>query len=217
MNTPEQECPPKKLNILKATITLIAEKGYDGTTTARIAKRAGVGEGTIYRYFRNKSEIIDHAAEYVSTVTFRPIRENYDPNSEVHSQYIRFCCDFLSTGATNLVHYRFIEQYINSPAGIEYRLNILDELKINPGIKPHLYPLNRILNQAIEQNLLKDLPFEVLVGLTMGTLSFMLKHSGQGFFKLNKPLIAEIADSCWNAISGSERQKSNIEQRIKPE
>lgn len=217
MNSPEKEWPKKKLNIIKATISLIAEKGYDGTTTARIARKANVGEGTIYRYFRNKSEIIDNAAEYVSTVTFRPIRENYDPNSEVYSQYIRFCRDFLSTGANNLIHYRFIEQYINSPVGIEYRLRMLEELKTNPDSKPHLYPLNRIIARATEKNLLRDLPFEVLVGLTMGTLSFMLKHSGQGFFELNKPLIAEIANSCWNAISRERRQNSNTEQRIRPE
>ena len=43
--------------ILEAALHLISERGYNGATTAEIARRAGVAEGTIYRYFRDKKEL----------------------------------------------------------------------------------------------------------------------------------------------------------------
>lgn len=44
--------------ILDAAIKIFAEKSYNGTTTSEIAKEAGVAEGTIFRYFRTKKDIL---------------------------------------------------------------------------------------------------------------------------------------------------------------
>lgn len=37
---------------------LIAEKGYANTSTSEIAKRAGVAEGTIFRHYRTKKDLL---------------------------------------------------------------------------------------------------------------------------------------------------------------
>lgn len=51
--------------ILDAALHLISERGYNGATTAEIARRAGVAEGTIYRYFRDKKELFVACVEPV--------------------------------------------------------------------------------------------------------------------------------------------------------
>jgi TetR/AcrR family transcriptional regulator, fatty acid metabolism regulator protein len=48
----------KKERIMDAAVVEIAHRGYHQTTVARIAKRAGVADGTIYLYFKNKEEIL---------------------------------------------------------------------------------------------------------------------------------------------------------------
>ncbi len=48
----------KKERILDAAVVEIAQRGFHQTTVARIAKRAGVADGTIYLYFKNKEEIL---------------------------------------------------------------------------------------------------------------------------------------------------------------
>ncbi len=48
----------KKERILDSAVVEIAQRGYHQTTVARIAKRAGVADGTIYLYFKNKEEIL---------------------------------------------------------------------------------------------------------------------------------------------------------------
>ncbi len=44
--------------ILDAARTLFTEKGYAGTTTAAIAERADIAEGTVFNYFASKAEIL---------------------------------------------------------------------------------------------------------------------------------------------------------------
>lgn len=44
--------------ILTAAGELFTEHGYAGTTTAEIARRAGIAEGTVFNYFQSKAEIL---------------------------------------------------------------------------------------------------------------------------------------------------------------
>ncbi|GGD60837.1 TetR/AcrR family transcriptional regulator [Paenibacillus nasutitermitis] len=47
--------------ILLATINLMAEKGYDSTTTKEIALSAGVNEVTLFRHFGTKEKLLEAA------------------------------------------------------------------------------------------------------------------------------------------------------------
>jgi len=48
----------KERKILEAAIDVFSEKGFSGATTNEIAKRAGVAEGTIFRYFKTKKDLL---------------------------------------------------------------------------------------------------------------------------------------------------------------
>ncbi len=45
-------------SVIEAAVECFEAQGYDDTTTAMIAAKAGVGVGTIYQYFRDKREIL---------------------------------------------------------------------------------------------------------------------------------------------------------------
>ena len=59
----------RKLAILREATRLFAEKGYDATPIAEIARAAGVSEGAIFRHFQNKEDLLFHL--------FRDIREDF--------------------------------------------------------------------------------------------------------------------------------------------
>ena len=48
----------KEKDIVAAAVALIGERGIDGATTAEIAKRAGVTERTLFRYFPTKKDLV---------------------------------------------------------------------------------------------------------------------------------------------------------------
>lgn len=55
---PENDMTERQLNILIAAIELFSEKGYEATSTSEIAKNAKVAEGTIFRYYKTKRELL---------------------------------------------------------------------------------------------------------------------------------------------------------------
>lgn len=49
----------RRASILEAAIELFAHGGFDGTSIAQIAKKAGVSKGLIYNYFDDKEALLD--------------------------------------------------------------------------------------------------------------------------------------------------------------
>jgi len=56
--SPHEQLTEKQWNILKAALTIFLEKGYSAATTSEIARAAGVAEGTIFRHFKTKKDIL---------------------------------------------------------------------------------------------------------------------------------------------------------------
>ncbi|MCF6095207.1 TetR/AcrR family transcriptional regulator [Microaerobacter geothermalis] len=54
----EGDMTEKQRKILEASIKLFSEKGFHASSTSEIAKEAGVAEGTIFRHFKTKKDIL---------------------------------------------------------------------------------------------------------------------------------------------------------------
>lgn len=48
----------RRQDIVEASLRIFAKKGYNGSTTAEIARTAGVAEGTIFRHFATKKDLL---------------------------------------------------------------------------------------------------------------------------------------------------------------
>jgi len=48
----------RRLQIIDAALTVLAERGYEGATTAAICRAAGIGSGTFFHYFATKTELV---------------------------------------------------------------------------------------------------------------------------------------------------------------
>ena len=69
----EQRISSRRSQILEAAAIVFARKGFHDTTTREVAAEAGVAEGTIYNYFRNKRELLVAMATHLGTQTFWPL------------------------------------------------------------------------------------------------------------------------------------------------
>lgn len=54
----DEKLTEKQKGILVAATELFAEKGYAATSTSEIAKKAGVAEGTIFRHYKSKKDLL---------------------------------------------------------------------------------------------------------------------------------------------------------------
>ena len=64
--------------ILEAAVKVFARQGFHQSTVAQIAKEAGVADGTIYLYFKNKDDILVQFFSFRAKQVFESFRKEVD-------------------------------------------------------------------------------------------------------------------------------------------
>lgn len=67
--------PDSRGRLQEAAFALFSERGYDQTTAAQIAKRAGVTERTFFRHFADKREVLFGGSQHLREEIVRGVRE----------------------------------------------------------------------------------------------------------------------------------------------
>lgn len=65
----------KKRAILEATLAVLRERGLSGLKMEEVARRAEVGKGTIYLYFRDKRDLLKALVEERTWAFYREVEE----------------------------------------------------------------------------------------------------------------------------------------------
>jgi TetR/AcrR family fatty acid metabolism transcriptional regulator len=74
-NSKARPSPPGRIKIVASLKTLLAEKDFGAITTAEIAKTAGVTEALIYKYFKDKRDLLhqilsEYLEQYRAQITY---------------------------------------------------------------------------------------------------------------------------------------------------
>lgn len=125
--------PEGQRKILYAAIDEFAEHGYAATSTFAIAKRAGVSEALIFKYFKNKAMLLKQALFPVLAATLMPIAIRGMKNvakvrHETFAAFVReFLKDRLDFARRHKKHLRILLQEL--PLNDELRAKAVAVLK----------------------------------------------------------------------------------------
>ncbi|GAB6458727.1 MULTISPECIES: TetR/AcrR family transcriptional regulator [Bacillus cereus group] len=155
---------PKYNQIIDAAVIVIAEKGYHQAQVSKIAKQAGVADGTIYLYFKNKEDILislfqEKMGEFVETIR----QKTAGIESAVSKLFM-------------LVETHFLLLSQNDPLAIVTQLELRQSnqelrLKINEVLKGYLQVMDEILETGIKQGEFQaDLNVRVARQMIFGTV-----------------------------------------------
>lgn len=80
-----------KEKIITAAIRLFSQKGYSGASTSEIAKEAECAEGTIFRYFPKKIDLLKHVAsefikEFAGRIATKTLYEIIDKSGPMSAE-----------------------------------------------------------------------------------------------------------------------------------
>jgi AcrR family transcriptional regulator len=64
----------RRAHILRAAIAVMSAQGYPRTTIKQIAREAGIADGTIYNYFRNKEAILIAIIQQITEAEMRDLQ-----------------------------------------------------------------------------------------------------------------------------------------------
>lgn len=184
----------KRDEIIRAALELIAEHGFHGAPMAMIAERAGVGAGTIYRYFENKDVMITELFRELEERSYPIIKEGYAPDKPLRERFLHLNTALINYFIENPLDFRFIEQFFNSPYGVAHRRDKL------LGTKEGCDVFKELFEDGISQQTMKDLPIVILFDLAFGPILAVARDHILGFIVLDDALIARTVEACWDAI-----------------
>ena len=99
----------KKLALLEAATEVVALQGLMAPT-AQIAKRAGVAEGTLFRYFASKEVLLNDLMVHLASDLSQALEEDYDPAASLKARTLVLWNNFISWGINNPNRHRAMIQ-----------------------------------------------------------------------------------------------------------
>ncbi len=98
-----KDLPAKQKLVLKAALDLFASKGFEATTTGDIAQKADVSQGTVYKRFKTKQQLLSAVLQPMITVAIpNAVIEFKHQLSENTYSSLK---DFLNTNLNNRLHF----------------------------------------------------------------------------------------------------------------
>ncbi len=91
----------KYQRILDAAVEVIAERGYFNSPVSAIAARAGVADGTIYLYFKNKDDVLRTAIDRTFGQFHEQVEERFKTVTDVRGQLEEIARMHLESAAVN--------------------------------------------------------------------------------------------------------------------
>lgn len=155
---------PKYRQIIDAAIIVIAENGYHQSQVSKIAKQAGVADGTIYLYFKNKEDILisvfDEKMEMFAD-RLNDIIEEPVSSSEKLFKMIENHFTVLSS-----------DRHLATVTQLELRQsNLALRMRINAVLKNYLVLLDSILKEGIANGEFdKDMDIRLARQMVFGTI-----------------------------------------------
>lgn len=187
-----EKCDKREL-IVHAALELVAEQGFHGAPMAMIAEKAGVGAGTIYRYFENKDALIKEIYHIVEDRIVRAIMEGYPDSGTVRERFMHFGKVLVKHLIAAPLELRFVEQFHNSPYGVDHRREKIFG-KRDKDIICELF------DEAIQQQIFKNLPLPILFSLFFGPLIDVCRDQVLGFINLDDAVLEQTISACWDAV-----------------
>ena len=184
----------KRDDILQAALELIAERGFHECPMSLIAEKAKVGSGTIYIYFKNKDELIKEVHLMLERKILSVVHEYYPEGRDVRERLLHIGRTVILYMINNPVHFRFVEQYFNSPYG-----ESLQRERIF-GKNAEFDIFRKVIEEGIRENVLKDLPVFMHFALGFGPTLVMVRDHIFGLVNFDEEQINQALEAYWDGV-----------------
>ncbi|PLT30218.1 TetR/AcrR family transcriptional regulator [Peribacillus deserti] len=190
---------PKFKQIIDAAVVVIAENGYHQAQVSKIAKQAGVADGTIYLYFKNKEDILislfqEKMGTFVETI-------------ETELKQVKTASDKLLV----LIQQHFAQLSEDTHLAIVTQLELRQSnkelrIKINDVLKGYLDLMEKIIQEGItegefSEELDKKLARQMIFGTIDETVTtWVMNEQKYNLNQLAKPIHHMMARACGSQI-----------------
>lgn len=182
----------KRLLILCAAEELIANEGFQGLSMHKLAKKAGVAAGTIYRYFEDKDHLICEVRLHVTTRVADAIQAGVSDDMPLKLQYKTMWLNVWRLGLSNTNTLKNRILYESLPAKNSQKTRELE--------RQLFAKTEQMFNKGKAQGLFKPLDNDVLSGLSLETSVTLARKYTLGCFQPDEITLDAAVEASWDAI-----------------
>ena len=170
----------RRQEIMEAALELFSQKGFHGTTMAQVAKRAGVGVGTIYQHFKSKEDLYLSPLEETCQELLSILRSQMGEGETTRETLERLLDAQRAFIEEHRTFFRlYLSEQLATLEAVRDRLGVGGER-----IYGQFFQLYReIIERGIRRRELKDLPPDHLTRAFMGILNSFFFDWLKGYIK----------------------------------
>ncbi len=180
--------------LIRAALELFTTKGYHDTTTAQIAKKAGIAEGTIYRHFASKQQLVNELYRAAQRWASKVVQEtSRDPEAGAARAQLTAVAHGLLDGAardTAIVKLGLLEP-----------LDALLDEESRRTERELRTATERIVAEGKAQGSVRAGAAEIWAGVWLAAMSHALEKIVAGEWKPADAGVRLVIDAAWRAIS----------------
>jgi len=185
----------KKELIRQSAIKIIADEGYYNTTIKMIADEAGIAVGTIYNYFNNKQDILNHIFAVELDKRIKILTRVKEDESSLKEKLNTFLDLHFNKLEANPDVATVLVQEMSQPRkyGLEAIDNFMNEL-------PEL--LGEIIEVAVEVGEIREVNSELIANAIFHTIRGMVTKTKTSELDYNlKDVKEEIINFIWLGLN----------------
>jgi AcrR family transcriptional regulator len=193
MPTPHHDSAATRMRLVQAAEELYSTLGFLRTTTPMLAERAGIAEGTIYRHFTGKEQLLDEVC-----------RQSYDWAIELlgalEGDRVRRAPERLASLAQSLV-----AEAGHHPARVrrltrDDHLGLLGKVALDRRRIFH-ERLSHLVATGKADGLVRTGPAELWASVWFVVVRHLVDQVATGNWEVNSPMIPLAIDAAWCAIA----------------
>ena len=189
--TTAEAAADKRDRILDAALELFAERGFHGTAIPPLAKAAGVGAGTIYRYFETKEALVNVLYRREKQLITSAVMSDFPSGVSPRAQFRHFFRRVVGYAQSHPASFRFLEHH--------HHAAYLDES--SRAIEGQVYMLAaEYLAQTTLARITKPIVPEVLMALVWGGIVRLMKEAWDGHLALDETALEQAETVLWEAV-----------------
>jgi len=180
MNISKEEKAQTRRKIVSTAVGLMIEKGYDKVTMRAIARKAGVGDATIYNYFPNKEKLLIGYYEICAEDTVQTLLAIDDIDTyELHEKLQMLIDTYLG----NLLPDR---EFVSESFSLIFQSPMFLFGDVNPIRKELMIIIKKFFDEAWEKEEIPASPFhnvlpDIVCEYIIGVVYFWIKDESEEF------------------------------------
>jgi len=182
----------KRRQILEAALELFSDYGFHGASMAKLAQKANVPVGTIYRHFAGKEELIHALYVEIKRERIAAMLAGYDPEAPLRARFDLFWKNSYAYCIAHPREFKFAEQYAFSP----FLKDVGKAIHIDMSVE-----LGRFFGDGYAQGVFKSMPPQILSAIITGSQNALVTRALAGIVTLNPTDQQSVMDACWDAIT----------------